>query len=118
MRAAALVAFLVAVSAMSSCAAAPETSAPTVPTTPTATAAPGVTTSLPSVASVASSCAGAGTVEQVEAPFGAPGARLANVYLPACYVRDPERRFPVVFLLHGAGAGRDAVARGRSRVDG
>ena len=56
------------------------------------------------MATVASDCAGAGTVERVEAPFGAPGARLASVYLPACYVRDPERRFPVVFLLHGAGA--------------
>ena len=63
-----------------------------------------MSTSPPVVASVASDCAGTGTVEQIEAPFGAPGARLASVYLPACYARDPQRRFPVVFLLHGAGA--------------
>ena len=42
-------------------------------------------------------------VEQVDAPFGPPGAQRANIYLPACYSSDPHRRFPVVFLLHGAG---------------
>ena len=26
------------------------------------------------------------------------------MYLPACYATEPQRRFPVVFLLHGAGA--------------
>jgi enterochelin esterase-like enzyme len=61
-------------------------------------------TSAPVTASVSVDCAGTGLVQQVEAPFGAPGAQLASVYLPACYTRDADRRFPVVFLLHGAGA--------------
>jgi enterochelin esterase-like enzyme len=49
-------------------------------------------------------CAGAGIVEPVDTPFGPQGAQRANVYLPACYASEPDRRFPVVFLLHGAGA--------------
>ena len=92
--------FVVATCTMTACSAAKEASTATVPTT----VAPAVSTSRPDVASAASDCAGAGTVERTEAPFGPPGARLASVYLPACYARDPQRRFPVVFLLHGAGA--------------
>ena len=26
------------------------------------------------------------------------------MYLPACYDADPSRRYPVVYLLHGASA--------------
>jgi enterochelin esterase-like enzyme len=100
MRAATVVVFVVATCTMNACSAVKEASTATVPTT----GAAAVSTSPSVVASVASDCAGAGTVERVEAPFGAPGARLASVYLPACYSRDAERRFPVVFLLHGAGA--------------
>ena len=86
----------------------PANIASTVPasiaSTPASTAASPVSTSPSVVATIASDCAGAGRVEQVEAPFGASGARLASVYLPACYASEPQRRFPVVFLLHGAGA--------------
>ena len=103
MRAAALVVLLVAASAMSSCATAAQAARRAASTVPTDRCTI-VSTSPPVVATVASDCAGAGTVERVEAPFGAPGARLASVYLPACYAREPQRRFPVVFLLHGAGA--------------
>ena len=88
--------------ATSACAAPQQASGPTLPTTAAPTVSP--SPSPPVAASVASDCAGAGTVERVAAPFGAPGAQLASVYLPACYVREPQRRFPVVFLLHGAGA--------------
>jgi len=52
----------------------------------------------------AGDCVGKGVVERgVDAPFGPTGKRAAAVYLPACYEADPYRRFPVVFLLHGAG---------------
>jgi enterochelin esterase-like enzyme len=85
---------------ISACAGPRQASAPTLPTT----AAPIVSTSPQVAASLASDCAGAGTVEQVAAPFGAQSAQLASVYLPACYLSEPQRRFPVVFLLHGAGA--------------
>lgn len=37
------------------------------------------------------------------APFGATASEPAVVYLPACYEADPARRFPVLYLLHGAG---------------
>jgi enterochelin esterase-like enzyme len=105
MRAAALVVLLVATVALSSCASAPaSTSTSTTGSIAVSTTASPVVSTPPVVGNVASDCAGAGTVEQAEAPFGAPGARLASVYLPACYARDAERRFPVVFLLHGAGA--------------
>ena len=39
----------------------------------------------------------------IDAPFGGTGKTTAEVYLPPCYAVDPSRRFPVVFLLHGAG---------------
>ena len=49
-------------------------------------------------------CIGKGVVERgVDAPFGPTGSRAAAVYLPACYDANQQRRFPVVFLLHGAG---------------
>lgn len=34
--------------------------------------------------------------------IGDPTDRPITVYLPPSYVRDPSRRFPVVYLLHGA----------------
>jgi enterochelin esterase-like enzyme len=38
------------------------------------------------------------------APFGPRGHQQVEVYLPACYDADPARRYPVVYLLHGASA--------------
>ncbi len=49
-------------------------------------------------------CAGTGRVEHTTAPFGAPGEDRVAVYLPPCYATDPQRRFPVLVLLHGANA--------------
>ena len=54
--------------------------------------------------SVAVPCPGAGTVVSTTAPFGPRGHQQAEVYLPACYDADPSRRYPVVYLLHGASA--------------
>lgn len=65
--------------------------------------APAPTASAPA-ASVAVKCPGAGTVESTTAPFGPRGHQQAEVYLPACYDADPSRRYPVVYLLHGASA--------------
>jgi enterochelin esterase-like enzyme len=68
--------------------------------------APTPTASAPeaSEASVAVKCPGAGTVESTTAPFGPRGHQQAEVYLPACYDADPSRRYPVIYLLHGASA--------------
>jgi len=44
-----------------------------------------------------------GTLERVEVPAPALGGRRQEVYvyLPAQYTQDPQRRFPVLYLLHG-----------------
>jgi S-formylglutathione hydrolase FrmB len=44
-----------------------------------------------------------GTLVRVQVPAQALGGRLqeAYVYLPAEYAQDPQRRFPVLYLLHG-----------------
>ena len=49
-------------------------------------------------------CPGAGTVVTTTAPFGPRGHQQAEVYLPACYAADRSRRYPAVYLLHGASA--------------
>ena len=44
-----------------------------------------------------------GTLERVNVPAPSLGGRAqeAYVYLPAEYSQDPQRRFPVLYLLHG-----------------
>ncbi len=37
-------------------------------------------------------------------PLGSPAARELHVYLPPGYDRDPGRRYPVLYFLHGYGA--------------
>jgi enterochelin esterase-like enzyme len=56
------------------------------------------------VSAQVSDCAGTGSLQHVDAPFGAAGADAAVVYLPACYSSQSDRRFPVLYMLHGAGA--------------
>ncbi|MFM8724155.1 MAG: alpha/beta hydrolase, partial [Planctomycetaceae bacterium] len=34
-----------------------------------------------------------------------------HLYLPAAYEREPERRFPVVYWLHGSGGGLAGIAQ-------
>lgn len=40
-----------------------------------------------------------------------------HVYLPAAYDRDPERRFPVVYWLHGSGGGLPGIPPLAARFD-
>ena len=49
-------------------------------------------------------CSGPGSVREPPAPFASSTGGKAFVYLPACYDAEPERRFPVLYLLHGADA--------------
>lgn len=49
-------------------------------------------------------CPGPGTLASAEAPFPAISTESVLVYLPACYAQRPNDRFPVLYLLHGAGA--------------
>lgn len=44
--------------------------------------------------------------------LGDSARRAASVYLPPQYASDPRRRFPVVYLLHGFGAGHRAFIAG------
>lgn len=65
-------------------------------------ATPGLVLAQPAVAA-------AGRVVEVEVPapaladnlLGTPAVQGAAIYLPPSYDREPERRYPVVYLLHG-----------------
>lgn len=48
----------------------------------------------------------------------AGGVRVSyHVYLPAQYAREPQRRFPVVYWLHGSGGGVGGIPRLVQHVD-
>ncbi len=48
----------------------------------------------------------------------AVGGRVSyHLYRPAAYDREPQRRFPVVYWLHGSGGGLPGVAQLAKRVD-
>ena len=57
-------------------------------------------------------------VDTVPAPslrnnlLGDPDKRLATVYLPPSYSRNPRRRFPVIYFLHGFDADHRAFMKG------
>ncbi len=40
-----------------------------------------------------------------------------HMYAPPAYAADPDRRFPVVYWLHGSGGGISGISRLSSRVD-
>ena len=40
-----------------------------------------------------------------------------HIYAPPAYAADPNRRFPVVYWLHGSGGGASGISRLSSRVD-
>jgi enterochelin esterase-like enzyme len=40
-----------------------------------------------------------------------------HIYAPPAYAADPDRRFPVVYWLHGSGGGVSGISRLSSRVD-
>jgi enterochelin esterase-like enzyme len=40
-----------------------------------------------------------------------------HIYAPPAYVADPDRRFPVVYWLHGSGGGASGISRLSSLVD-
>lgn len=75
----------------------------------------------------AACAAGKGVVQRIGAADPAYGpSGDYQVYLPPCYGTDPSRRYPVLYLLHGAGhddvywlevgvdrAADDAISRGR-----
>jgi enterochelin esterase family protein len=61
-------------------------------------AAPSIT------ADAAAACPGAGTLASADAPFRTTSREPVLVYVPACYAQRPNDRFPVLYLLHGAGA--------------
>ncbi len=69
-------------------------------------------------------------LEWVTAPVTAPrvtqgffdsrvgGVRVSyHVYLPAQYAQEPQRRFPVVYWLHGSGGGVGGIPRLSQHVD-
>ena len=48
----------------------------------------------------------------------AAGAEVSfHIYAPPAYAADPDRRFPVVYWLHGSGGGVSGISRLSSRVD-
>ena len=48
----------------------------------------------------------------------AAGAEVSfHIYAPPAYVADPDRRFPVVYWLHGSGGGASGISRLSSLVD-
>lgn len=49
-------------------------------------------------------------------PLGDPADRAVAVYLPPSYAASPERRYPVVYLLHGFDGGPDQWAGERMRL--
>ena len=57
-----------------------------------------------STSGAAGACPGAGSLHDEAAPFTSSDPEPAMVYLPACYDADPQRRFPVLYLLHGKSA--------------
>lgn len=65
--------------------------------------APEATTS-DNTSSDGATCAGPGSLNEAAAPFASSEAGRVVVYLPGCYDASPLRRFPVLYLLHGAGA--------------
>lgn len=61
-----------------------------------------------------------GVIQTIEVPapslrgnlLGDSARRAASVYLPPQYFSEPRRRFPVLYLLHGFGAGHRAFIAG------
>ena len=48
----------------------------------------------------------------------AAGAEVSfHIYAPPAYAADPDRRFPVVYWLHGSGGGVSGISRLSSLVD-
>lgn len=62
-----------------------------------------------------------GVIHTVEVPapslrgnlLGDPAIRTTSIYLPPSYSRAPNRRYPVLYLLHGFGADNTAFIAGR-----
>jgi len=94
----------------------PAIESPVAPGGPTATASqslgqPAVpaepTTALDPTASVgaeiaAAPCSTPGAVSASATPSKKLGYEMAyRIYLPPCYARDPDRRYPVLYLMHG-----------------
>jgi enterochelin esterase-like enzyme len=74
---------------------------------PPAPRQPGATTeaSAPTVGTDAgAACPGSGSLASADAPVQTTSTEPVLVYLPACYGQRPNDRFPVLYLLHGAGA--------------
>jgi enterochelin esterase-like enzyme len=60
-----------------------------------------------------------GTVQYVwyPSPTLKQSQRRMTVYLPAGYERDPKRKYPVLYLLHGGGGDEDAwISMGRAAI--
>jgi enterochelin esterase-like enzyme len=55
--------------------------------------------------------ASAGTVESVSIPSPATGPIRTRIYLPPCYASQRDRRYPVLYLLHGQGFSEDQWER-------
>ena len=48
----------------------------------------------------------------------ATGSRVSyHLYRPAAYDREPQRRFPVVYWLHGSGGGLPGISQLATRID-
>jgi enterochelin esterase-like enzyme len=70
----------------------------------TATPPGGETTPTPAASSASAACLQDGTLQHQAITYaaGAEPLRL-QVYLPPCYAQQPGARYPVLYLLHGAG---------------
>jgi enterochelin esterase-like enzyme len=90
-------------------------------------AAPAPGAPAPTLSGAAACAAGQGEVQRIGSvdPAYGPGGDY-QVYLPPCYSAHPDRRYPVLYLLHGAGhddehwlevgidrAADEAIERGR-----
>jgi enterochelin esterase-like enzyme len=54
-------------------------------------------------------CADAGMTELLSIPSSTPGVRYQfELYLPPCYASQPERRFPVLYLIPGRGSASES----------
>ncbi|MDW8326406.1 MAG: alpha/beta hydrolase-fold protein [Anaerolineales bacterium] len=66
----------------------------------------------PTELSVTEACTSrVGTVESVSIPSPDTGPIRARIYLPPCYAGHRERRYPVLYLLHGRGFAEDQWER-------